>query len=226
MQRSTLLALEVEEHRCAWREFAQAFVHTKVAWHVLHQQVRRNRVTRESAIQKRQLLEGAQFACKGEESIALGDIERLLTERIAREYEFAFARVPRSKRKHAIEFLALLERSVFEHMHEDFGVAVGSKAVSLRLKFRAQFVVVVDLTVEDDMHRLIFIRHGLPTLGAKIDDRQSAMGESDATILGDPCRTVIGSAMRHRIAHSRREAREFFAADAEPSVDDACDAAH
>ncbi len=226
VQRSTLLALEVEEHRSAWREFAQPFVHTKVAWHVLHQQVRRNRVTRDSAIQERQLLKRAQFACESEESIALREVEGLLAEGVAREHEFALSRVPRSQGKHAVEFLALPERSVFKHVHEHFGVAVGSKAVPLRLKFRAQFVVVVDLTVEDDMHRLIFIRHRLPTLRPKVDDGQPSMREGDAPILGDPGGSIVGASMHHGFTHGCREAFEFVSAEAKSSVKNSGDATH
>ena len=57
---------------------------------------------------------------------------------------------------------------------------------------------VVDLAVEDDPHRTVFVRKGLLS-GGDVDDAQPAMGEADTFTDVETVR--VGSAMSNAVAH-------------------------
>ena len=64
-------------------------------------------------------------------------------------------------------------------MDDDFGVAAGPEDVSALLEVVPQLAVVVDLAVEDDPDRAVFVGHRLmPAL--EVDDAQPAHAERDA----------------------------------------------
>ena len=98
--------------------------------------------------------------------------------------------------------------------------------MALALEFGAQRTVVVDLAVEDDLHRAVLVRHRLPPLGPQVDDREPPVRERNHAVVRRPGRAVIRPAVHHRVAHRGRKARDLVAAKAESGVDDACDAAH
>src|SRR5713226_5590769 len=68
----------------------------------------------------------------------------------------------------------------------------------------AQRGKVVNLPIEGDPHRSIFIGHGLVAGGAQIDDAESAVAEGDmlARILEDFDPSVIRAAMGNDIRHA------------------------
>lgn len=92
--------------------------------------------------------------------------------------------------------------------------------MSTRFKFGAQFLEVVDLTVEDQ--RIIAIRrdHGLVSQRGKIDDRQTSMPKPDKTIGVETL--PIRSAVFDRIGHFfQDDRRNRFAIKIENSGDSA-----
>jgi hypothetical protein len=58
--------------------------------------------------------------------------------------------------------------------------------------------MVVNLAVEDDLKRAVFVGHGLVT-GGNVNDAQAAMTQPDP-ILDEDAR-VVGTAMRDLVAH-------------------------
>jgi hypothetical protein len=87
--------------------------------------------------------------------------------------------------------------------------------MSAREQIVAQIFEVVDLTVEDDLHRAIFIRHRLVTR-RKVNDRQTAMREPDASVAAGRVifkeAFVIRAAVHYRIRHCAQplgQAREW-----------------
>ena len=61
--------------------------------------------------------------------------------------------------------------------------------------------VVVDLAVEHDLQRAVFVGHRLVRHRRQIDDRQPAVAEADAAVGGHPEPAAIGAAVDHRVAH-------------------------
>src|SRR5262245_60558217 len=83
-------------------------------------------------------------------------------------------------------------------MEDHFCVTVRSEAMAFAFKHRPKLAVVVDLAVEGDPARLVFVGHRLMAAGA-IDDGETAMPECadfeiDETI-------AIGTAMRDGVVH-------------------------
>jgi hypothetical protein len=96
-----------------------------------------------------------------------------------------------------------------------------AEAVAARDQFRAQFAVVVDLTVEHQLHAAVGVADRL-VAGGEVDDRQPAHAEQRACVaIHAP---VVGPAMADDVVHhladlrvGRRSARRN---------DVTCDAAH
>jgi hypothetical protein len=63
-------------------------------------------------------------------------------------------------------------------MHEHLGVALRGEAMAAPLQFRAQFDVVVNFAIEDDVNGLILVTDGLPAAG-NVHDAQPAHGQAN-----------------------------------------------
>ena len=165
MPRAPAAAVEADGHRIARIELDHALVHRELGGHVLEQQVRRQRVARDRAVEERQLLEGPQLAREREEPVTLGDVERLLAEVVARQHQRLLAGIPRGEREHAVELSHAIEVGLLEQVAEHLGVALRAERVPLGLELRAQGMVVVDLPVEHHLHRTVLVgaavRHGI-----------------------------------------------------------------
>src|SRR5438105_449011 len=77
--------------------------------------------------------------------------------------------------------------------------------VSARLQLRAKCQVIVDLSIEDNVNRPVFIGHGLMPAG-NIDDRETTMAETNVAVNIDA--GIVWAAVRHDVAHSRQ--RDFI----------------
>ncbi|SRR5260370_19767935 len=106
-------------------------------------------------------------------------------------------------------------------MNNGFSVAFGAVAVATGLQVFAQFLVVVNLAVENDPERLIFIGDRLVT-GLNVDNAEAAHGQSD--VLLDKETVVIGPAVDDLLVHRR----QGVAADLLSSIrlDNATDSTH
>src|SRR5437868_1156062 len=65
------------------------------------------------------------------------------------------------------------------------------------LQLFAELEIVVDLAVEHELQRPVFIRHRLMAGAREIDDGQTSMGETDRSL--DEESRVVWSAMNHRV---------------------------
>ena len=90
-----------------------------------------------------------------------------------------------------------------------------------RLQFRNQFLVVVDLAIENDAHRTIFVVQRL-LAGGEIDDRKAAMSEADTRLHVRP--SFVRPAVELRLVHALQNRAVNFAPAA--GVKDSGDAAH
>ena len=100
--------------------------------------------------------------------------------------------MPRSRRTHSSPDLLV-------QMDDDFGIGMRRELVSAPISSVAQLGVVVDLAIEDQPHRAVFVRHRLMSGFRQVDDRQPAQAETNGAV--DVAAGAVGAPMKHRIAH-------------------------
>jgi hypothetical protein len=94
-------------------------------------------------------------------------------------------------------------------MNENLGVRVRAKGMSLPDELLSESLIVVDLAVEHELDGSIFVGHRLAARLGKIDDRKSAMPQSDAAVRGEPLADAVGPSSVHVIADDA----QFVSAD-------------
>ena len=67
--------------------------------------------------------------------------------------------------------------------------------------------MVVDLAVEDQPQRAIFVAHRLVTCGAEVENGQAAEAERDAAL--QVLTVIVGAAVHQRAVHCSDVARQF-----------------
>src|SRR6185436_4063144 len=87
-------------------------------------------------------------------------------------------------------------------MRQDFGIRRAVENVAAGLELRAQFAIVINLSVEDDRDALVFVIGGLLS-GHQVDDRQPAHAERD-TVTND-ITFGVRTAMKHPVAHRAQQ---------------------
>ena len=108
-------------------------------------------------------------------------VERLDAHPVAREQQPPAARVPDCEREHAAEVIDAGIAPLLVGMDDGFGVATRPVAMTGGFELRADVGVVVDLAVEDDPDRPVFVRQRLMA-GCHIDDAQPAMGQTGEVV--------------------------------------------
>ena len=103
--------------------------------------------------------------------------------------------MPRRRRRPSTPFL-------FVKMNQSLGVAGGLEVMAARDQVRAQFLVVVDLAVEDDPHGTVLIGYRL-VAGGEVDDAEAPHADGAAAI--DVEALVVGTAMANLVAHRLHE---------------------
>ena len=91
-------------------------------------------------------------------------------------------------------------------MYDDFGVGTGMEAMIARFEAQAQFLEVINLTIEHHPNRSVFITHRFAASGRYVDDGKSIVGERDV-LRNDGRREVaevktIWASMPNRAGHS------------------------
>jgi hypothetical protein len=99
------------------------------------------------------------------------------------------------------------------------GVALGVEDMAQRLQLGDQFLVVVDLAVEDHHHRAVFVEQRL-LAGGDVDDGQAPVAEAQAGL--DVQAAFVGPRWTARRSCGAARMSTGFAA----GVEDAGDAAH
>src|SRR6266404_121749 len=125
---------------------------------------------REIRIQERR-----QFGREDQAVVCFEVLQRLFPETIARQEKRLLARVPQCESKHAAQKFEQVRAVLFVKMNERLGVALRSQLVAALFQIGAQFYVIVNLTVEDDVNGSVFVGNRLMTAG-HIDDAQSPRG--------------------------------------------------
>ena len=100
--------------------------------------------------------------------------------------------------EHAVELLDAGVAVLFVGVDDGFGVGLGAEAMAAGLELAAELAMVVDLAVEDDPDRAVFVGHRLLAAGP-VDDRQAPVTE--ARPRGVKVAAAIGSAMVQPVGH-------------------------
>src|SRR5262249_25432004 len=108
-------------------------------------------------------------------------IQRLDAEPVARDHEPPATAVPDRVGEHPAQLLNAAPAELLVEMDDRLGVGRTAVTVAAPLKRRAQFAVVVNLAVESDPDRVVFVRHRL-TAAVGVDYGQSTMAEADRTV--------------------------------------------
>src|SRR5215213_9949251 len=89
-------------------------------------------------------------------------IKGLDAETVPAEQQLTASRIPDREREHAAQMIDERRAMIFVEVNETFGVGGSTEHVAALRQVMAQLPVVIDLAVEDDPDRAIFIRDRLP----------------------------------------------------------------
>ena len=142
-----------------------------------------------------------------------GPVERLDADPIARRKDALLTGIPDGEREHAVQSFETAFPQLFVEMEDDFGIALRAELMMTR-EFATQFDVVVDLTIEGDPDRPVFVAHGL-TPGVEIDDRESLVAKCGWAIDVNAfaVRSSMCDAVEHRAKEFRVRGERAFASD-------------
>ncbi len=127
-----------------------------------------------------------------------------MPQRIAGQHETTLPRVPKSEGEHAAQGLDHGRPAVAIELQQHLGVGMRAEPVTLGQQLRAQFGIVVDLTVERNRERAVVAVHRLGAEIGKLDDGQPPVGEADPPVLRMPVAAAVGAAWRHARIHARK----------------------
>ena len=119
--------------------------------------------------------QGGEGGCKAQPAIDLCHVERLDPHAVASKDNPTVSLVGNSKGEHAVELLDAVRAPGVERLQNDLGVSMREEAVALFDELAAQFLIVVDATIENDCKPEIGIDHGLGRQVRSVDDFQSSM---------------------------------------------------
>ena len=98
-------------------------------------------------------------------------VERLDAERIASHEQLARGMIEDDEGEHADQARQDRGTPLGPPLEQNLGVAVRTESTAQRFKFGAQLKIIVDFPVENDGMGTVLRLHGLPAVGADIDDR-------------------------------------------------------
>src|SRR5436190_508590 len=104
---------------------------------------------------------------RSESKTAVGNpiVNELDPHRVPGHYQALVSEIPNAEAEHAVEMIKDIRPPLFVAVNNYFGIAVSPKTVAAALQFNSQFLVVIDLPVEDDANASLRIEHRLMTTG-------------------------------------------------------------
>ena len=147
--------------------------------------------------------DGFDFGSEEQPPVDESPVERLHAETIAREEQPPARGVPDGEREHAPKPIDTGITPLLVGMDDGLGVGAGSIAMARLLEFLADGGVVVDLAVEHDPDRLVFVGERLMT-GCQVHDAQPSVADRCLLIRKQPgiVRAPVGEQVAH-ISHAR-----------------------
>jgi hypothetical protein len=129
--------------------------------------------------------------------------------------------VPKGNGELSVEVVDEILSVLLIEMNDNLGVGMGIEAVSLPLQFGAQFQIVENFTIEDDLDAFVFVVYRL-IASCQIDNAESGMGQAYRTL------AIVSVAVRATVMNRMYHALEFSSGggNAATEIDDACYATH
>ena len=140
-----------------------------------------------------------QLGAKIEFALMLAVIERLDAHAVARKNEPLLGLHPDGNGKHSTQMRKAFAPPAQERMQNHFGIAAGFKVSAVGFQFKAQLVVVKDLTVEDHDH--IAIRAN-QRLVATLQVENAQASSSQRNQFRGEAALMVRSAVHERIERS------------------------
>jgi hypothetical protein len=84
-------------------------------------------------------------------------------------------------------------------MQNNFGISPRPELVAGSFQTRAKLLKVVNFSIENDPHRLVFIAHGIASTRRQINNGKTAVPESNVPL--GPDAIIVGSPVPDRIRH-------------------------
>ena len=143
-----------------------------------------------------------------EQPIAIArPVERLDPEAIASDEQTAPARIPDREREHAAEVVDAVVAPLLVGVDDALGVRLRAIDVAEAFELAPEVAVVVNLAVEADPDRLVFVGERL-LAGGEIHDAQTAMAEG--RLLVDEKPGSVRTAMHEDVAHRHHAVAVFW----------------
>ena len=121
-------------------------------------------------------------------------VERLDPEPVAGGKQHAVALVPDRERELAAQVVQALRAEVLVQVQRDLAVRSSPEAMPLGLQAAADRLEVVELAVDDDVERLVFVGDRL-IAGGQVDDAQPRVSEARTPVRGGPGCLVVRAPM-------------------------------
>src|SRR5882757_381765 len=131
-------------------------------------------------------------------------IERLDPEAIAGNEECLLISVPDREREHAAQILHALGSVLLIEVNDGFRVAVSTVGMSTGNEWFAQAGVVIDLAVEDNGDRAIFVGDGL-VAASDVYDAEAAHPDGEGAVGMESI--IVGPAVGDDLAHGSQSGR-------------------
>ncbi|MCX5682226.1 MAG: hypothetical protein NT049_00875 [Planctomycetota bacterium] len=147
------------------------------------------------------------FRSENQPSARVPIVQRLDAEAVAGQEEPPPRGVVDRKGEHAVEAVEALLAPLLVGMEDDLGVGPGAKRVAEMPQFLGQLDVIVNLAVEDDVERPVFVGHRLKARVREVDDREPPVGQRHAAAGAHAA--AVGSAVLLDRVHSLGKGRVF-----------------
>src|SRR6266478_3700380 len=123
------------------------------------------------------------FGSENQLTVFLKIVERLNSERSARDETRLIDIVPNRQPKHPGELPNAIRPVAAVHFYDHFGVRAGLESLAFRLQLSTKLFEIVDLAVENDCVPAVLARHWLMTRWAQILNCESSANQTGHAIL-------------------------------------------
>src|SRR4051812_44313428 len=127
--------------------------------------------------------------------------QRLLTRAIAGQQHAPSRSIVQRERKHPVQPAEAVVTPLEICLEYDLGIRRGAKHVLACFELTPDFLIVIDLAVEDDLEAVRRISHGLPAGWRQVNNREPPVPQRNQTVLRRPRTLIVGTAMAKGVPH-------------------------
>ena len=197
------LQIPVEEQAVAGRELLDSSEKGPGARDIAEREIFAEHLGVQGAWTIRVAQERLDLRCENEEILSRVVVHRFDSEPVSDEQQLFAPAVPDSESEHAAKVAHALCTVFLIGMNDRFCIGAGGELVAASDEIASEIGVVVDLAIENDNDRSVFIKDRLLS-AAEVDDAQPSMAEADVVL--DKITVIIRTAMRLSRCHALDEA--------------------